>query len=140
MVNEETKKENMNCIHYRRACNGRTQNGDWYFDILGSGEISKKDQIEPQKLNDGLGTVTGTEGYNVSKTKEKKGEQRIDSPLPRLLTLKQAYAYLGLTVWALRERIWGGQIPVLQFPGGRKQYLDRNDLEGFIQRNKRTIV
>ena len=58
---------------------------------------------------------------------------------PRLLPLKDAAAWLGLTVWAMRERIWAGQIPVVQFPGGRKQYIDTQDLEKFIQRNKRTI-
>jgi excisionase family DNA binding protein len=60
-------------------------------------------------------------------------------PLPRLMTLKQASEYLGLTVWAIRERIWNGQIPVIIFPEGRKQYIDRNDLESFIERNKRVI-
>ena len=59
---------------------------------------------------------------------------------PRLLPLKNAAAYLGLTVWAMRERIWAGQIPVVQFPGGRKQYIDTHDLEQFIQRNKKTII
>jgi hypothetical protein len=58
---------------------------------------------------------------------------------PRLLTLKDAAQWLGLTVWAMRERIWGGQIPVVQFPGGRKQYIDVQDLEVFIKKNKRTI-
>lgn len=58
---------------------------------------------------------------------------------PRLLPLKDAAAWLGLTVWAMRERIWAGQIPVVQFPGGRKQYIDVKDLEAFIQNNKRTI-
>ena len=72
--------------------------------------------------------------------KAKKIEQRIDSPLPRLLTIKQASGFLGLTVWAVRERIWAGSLPVVTFPGGKKQYLDRNDLEGFIQQNKRTII
>ena len=67
--------------------------------------------------------------------------QRICNPLlsPRLLPLKQAAEYLGLTVWALRERIWAGQIPVVQFPGGRKQYIDIKDIETFIEQNKRTI-
>jgi hypothetical protein len=60
-------------------------------------------------------------------------------PSPRLLPLKQAAEYLGLTVWAMRERIWAGQIPVVQFPGGRKQYIDTKDLENFIQDNKRVI-
>jgi len=58
---------------------------------------------------------------------------------PRLLPLKQAAQYLGLTVWAMRERIWSGQLPVIQFPGGRKQYIDRHDLEAFIENNKRVI-
>jgi hypothetical protein len=81
----------------------------------------------------------GTVANNSLKVKEEKSVQRIDNPLPRLLTLKQASEYLGLTVWALRERVWSGQLPVLQFPGGKKQYLDRNDLESFIERNKRII-
>ena len=59
---------------------------------------------------------------------------------PRLLSLKDAAAWLGLTVWAMRERIWAGQIPVVQFPGGRKQYFDIRDLEAFIQNNKKIIT
>jgi hypothetical protein len=68
--------------------------------------------------------------------------QGIPNPMasPRLLPLKQAAQYLGLTVWAIRERIWAGQIPVVQFPGGRKQYIDVQDLESFIQNNKTTIT
>jgi len=58
---------------------------------------------------------------------------------PRLLPIKEAAAWLGLTVWAMRERIWAGQIPVVQFPGGRKMFIDTQDLERFIQRNKRLI-
>lgn len=40
---------------------------------------------------------------------------------------------------AMRERIWAGGIPVFQFPGGRKQFIDTQDLEAFISDNKRTI-
>ena len=58
---------------------------------------------------------------------------------PRLLTLSKAADYLGLTTWAMRERIWAGQIPVVRFPGGRKMYVDRIDLENFIARNKEII-
>ena len=82
----------------------------------------------------------GTDKKRVFENQEVKSVQRICNPLPRLLTIKQASDYLGLTTWAVRERIWAGQLPVLQFPGGRKQYLDRNDLESFIERNKRTVV
>ena len=55
---------------------------------------------------------------------------------PRLLPLKQAAEWLGLTLWSIRERIWAGDIPVVRFPGGRKQFIDTRDLEAFIQRNK----
>jgi len=68
---------------------------------------------------------------------EKKTAQGIGNPsAPRLLPLKQAADYLGLTVWAMRERIWAGQIAVIRFPGGRKMYLDRYDLDRFIEENK----
>jgi excisionase family DNA binding protein len=66
--------------------------------------------------------------------------QRIGDPTsPRLLPLKEAAEYTGLTVWALRERIWAGQIPVVQFQGGRKMYIDVSDIDNFIKRNKRVI-
>ena len=58
---------------------------------------------------------------------------------PRLLPLKVAADCLGLTVWAMRERIWAGDIPVVQFPGGRKMFIDTLDLEAFITENKRII-
>ena len=73
------------------------------------------------------------------KNKTVKKAQGMDNPLPRLLPLKVAAEYMGLTVWALRERIWSGQIPVVQFPGGRKMYIDTRDLETFISQNKETI-
>ena len=59
---------------------------------------------------------------------------------PRLLTLKAASEYLGLTVWSLRTRIWDGEIPVVRFRGSRKIFVDREDLEKFIQRNKETYT
>ena len=71
---------------------------------------------------------------------EKKTAQGIGNPMsPRLLPLKQAAGYLGLTVWAMRERIWAGQIPVVRFPRGRKLYVDICDIDRFIAKNK-TII
>ena len=70
-----------------------------------------------------------------------KTAQGMSNPIvPRLLSIKDAGKWLGLTTWAMRERIWAGQIPVVQFPGGRKMFVDVQDLEGFITRNKRTIT
>lgn len=72
---------------------------------------------------------------------KKKTAQGICNPmLPRLLPLKEAASYIGLTVWGLRERIWSGEIPVVMFPNGRKQYIDTEDIEKFIRENKRVIV
>jgi len=72
--------------------------------------------------------------------KEKKTATRISQPVcPRLLTLKKAAEYLGLTTWAMRERIWAGAIPVVRFPGGCKQYIDRQDIDQFIEENKQVI-
>lgn len=80
----------------------------------------------------------------ANKTHIDKGLQKaqgISYPLtPRLLPLKEAAKYLGLTTWAMRERIWAGDIPVVRFPGGRKQFIDTKDLEDFIQRNKTRIL
>ncbi len=58
---------------------------------------------------------------------------------PRLLPLKDAARWLGLTLWAMRERVWAGDIPVVRFHGGRKIYIDTLDLERFIDRHKETI-
>ena len=70
-------------------------------------------------------------------SKDFKRAQGISSPLaPRLLTVKKASEWLGLTVWALRERCWNGDIPFVRFPGGRKLYFDIKDLEMVIERNK----
>jgi len=71
---------------------------------------------------------------------EKKPAQKAASPMaPRLLPLKKAAEYLGVTVWTIRERIWAGDIPVVRFPGGRKMYIDRLDLDSFIERSKTVI-
>ena len=87
-------------------------------------------------------------GHNPGTPTRKKAETLVSAkahciynPIaPRLLPLKVAAEYLGLTVWAIRERIWAGTLPVVQFPGGRKMYLDVNDLDSFIDRNKRVIT
>ena len=76
-----------------------------------------------------------------AKTKASTRAHWIGNPsAPRLLPLKDAAAWLGLSVWSLRERIWAGDIPVVRFPGGRRQFIDVQDLERFIEQNKTTIT
>lgn len=72
---------------------------------------------------------------------QKKRQEGISNPQgPFLLPLKKAAEVLGLTVWAMRERVWAGDIPVVRFPGGRKMFIDVRDIEALIQRNKTTIT
>lgn len=54
----------------------------------------------------------------------------------RLLTLKEAAEYLGRSVWGVRDMIWERVIPVVKQNGCRKMYLDINDLDAFIEKNK----
>jgi excisionase family DNA binding protein len=78
---------------------------------------------------------------NIVELKGKKGGKSTQGITnPRLLPLKRAAEYLGLSLWSLRERIWAGDIPVVRFNGGRKMFIDTQDLEDFIARNKERIV
>ena len=54
----------------------------------------------------------------------------------RLYTIKELVAEIGATEWFWRSQIWDGQLPYVQV--GRKMFIDRNDIENFIKRNKTT--
>ncbi len=57
-------------------------------------------------------------------------------PRKRLFTLREAALYLGRSEWGMRELIWAGKIPVVREEGARKIFLDVQDLDQFIQKNK----
>lgn len=59
---------------------------------------------------------------------------------PKLLTLKEAAKYLGLTEWSLREKVWKGQITFVRTPGARKIYFAVEDLDQFIEDNRTRYV
>jgi excisionase family DNA binding protein len=68
-----------------------------------------------------------------------KKAQNAIAPLPkRLYTLKEGAEYLGRSDWGMRELIWAGEIPVVRTEGGRKIFLDIEDLNDFINRHKST--
>lgn len=69
-------------------------------------------------------------------TKAGNKKPRKDGNKARLLGVKDAAAWLGISPWTLRERIWAGDVPFIRFPGCRKQLLDVRDLEKMIQDNK----
>ena len=63
--------------------------------------------------------------------------QGICNPLgKRLYTLKEAAEYLGRSEWGVRDLIWKHTIPIVKQQGCRKMYLDINDLDAFIEKNK----
>lgn len=66
-----------------------------------------------------------------------KTEQGIRNPLSkRLYTLKEAAVYLGRSEWGMRELVWKQALPVVKEEGARKIFIDINDLENYISRNK----
>ncbi len=66
----------------------------------------------------------------------RKGNKLLHSVTKRLFTLKEAAQYLGRSEWSMRELIWSGAIPVVRPEGGRKIFIDVEDLNDFIARNK----
>ena len=52
----------------------------------------------------------------------------------RLLSLKEIVDEYGVTMWFWRTQIWSGKLPYVNL--GRKQLVDRQDIEKFIQDHK----
>jgi hypothetical protein len=57
-------------------------------------------------------------------------------PRKRLLSIVETVDENGGTKWLWRSLIWGRQIQFVQI--GRKHFLDRVDIDDFIQKSKRT--
>ena len=52
----------------------------------------------------------------------------------RLLSLKEIVDEYGVTMWFWRTQIWSGKLPYVNL--GRKQLVDRHDIEQFIKQHK----
>jgi excisionase family DNA binding protein len=58
-----------------------------------------------------------------------------DAPVSaRYLTIKAAAAYIGATVWCVRQLIWDRKIPFVRL--GKRYVIDRMDLDNFMQSQK----
>ena len=55
-------------------------------------------------------------------------------PKKRLYSIKELVAEIGATEWFWRSQIWDGQLPYVQV--GRKMFVDREDIDAFINQNK----
>jgi len=53
----------------------------------------------------------------------------------RLLSIKEVVTEYGVTTWYWRSLIWKGILPVIN-KNGKKQLIDRLDIEAFIRDNK----
>lgn len=62
-----------------------------------------------------------------------------DTTTKRLLSIKEAATYLGISIWSVRELIWHGDLPTIKLGYGserRHVRIDTKDLETFITNNK----
>ena len=57
-------------------------------------------------------------------------------PEKRLYSVRELATEIGATEWFWRSQIWDGQLSYVQV--GRKMFIDRNDVEKFIQTHKTT--
>ena len=55
-------------------------------------------------------------------------------PKKRLYSIKELTALIGATDWFWRSQIWDGQLQYVQV--GKKMFVDYQDIENFIQKNK----
>jgi excisionase family DNA binding protein len=57
------------------------------------------------------------------------------SPIaPRLLTIREAAAYLSCAHWAVRELIWSRELPKIKI--GQRYCIAREDLDVWIDRQR----
>lgn len=61
------------------------------------------------------------------------GTARQPAPTARLLSIRDAAAELGVSIWTLRDLIASGKLRAVQPPGVRRIYLDRKDIERAIE-------
>jgi len=57
----------------------------------------------------------------------------------RLMRLKEAARYLGLSPWKLRHIIQSGELPIVKYSENAPWLLDVRDLDGWVEHNKQTI-
>lgn len=57
--------------------------------------------------------------------------------MPRLMSQKEAAAYLGISYWTLRDLLFRNEIPYVRV--NRRLLVDRLDLDGYITRCKNPV-
>ncbi len=80
-------------------------------------------------------TPTVTEVGTSRKERAVSGTVDTETNARRLLSVKDAAAYLGISQWTMRGLGWNGEIPQVKI--GRRVLFDRRDLDAFVERSKR---
>jgi hypothetical protein len=65
-------------------------------------------------------------------TKGPAGQKRLGRTSGRLLDLKAAELYSGISAWTLRDLIASGDLPAVRPPRLRRVWIDRADLDRAI--------
>lgn len=96
------------------------------------------------------GIVLGIEAMETRQAKqnrdvsEPKGRVQVDITVARrLLTVRAAASYLGISYWSARDLVLFGKVPSVRFPCPRsdgklfrRMLIDIQDLNDFISENK----
>ncbi len=88
-----------------------------------------------------LGAMDGTTNARARTRRKKKAKKKtkrqpcIVPGVQRLYSVKEAASYLRLSPWTVRSLGWNGEIPQVKI--GRRVLYDREDLNRFIESNKR---
>ncbi len=69
-------------------------------------------------------------------------------PAPRLLDLRAAGRYLGLSYWTVRDLVFAGALPTVKLPcpragdgrAIRRVLIDRRDLDALIERHREAAL
>jgi len=105
-----------------------------------------------ETTDESVRTPGGRHSAGTANTESRRGTERKErtmvtesvAPAARLLNLKAAGTYLGLSYWTLRDLVVAGHIPSIKIPCPRARdgstlrriLIDRKDLDSFIERNK----
>lgn len=88
--------------------------------------------------------TANTESRNGTEREQRTVVTESVAPAARVLSLKDAAVYLGVSYWTVRDLVLGGHIPTVRIPvpgshdgrSLRRILVDRRDLDAFIDRNK----
>lgn len=65
---------------------------------------------------------------------------RSATPSQRLIDRRQGEEIYGIPARTIYDLITSGVLPVVRFPGSRKHWIERTDLENLINRSKETYA